>query len=988
MSNENIYDTPLDVTSEQWLEMLQSNIVFDEKDKRIVLEILNSEGSSYATAIAQKLGLQGRNAINQQIDQLGTKIVQQMPGTNFPKKEDGSYRTWHIPFLGEWQTNKNRLMWTLRPTLKEAAEIYFVEDLKRVKKDPLNKVYSGIRKQLVNSPYLAISFKRYLKFKENEIYDEAYKLEILSRLNEFLMGQEINEWNIVDIAKKIQKENPSVGSFVHWSNTDDLVKYAEANPREVSMLLHNLYNSTDPTGERIDHFREQAKTFNPEISLGAPLFGYLLAAKNHAKYPIYKQEIFTKLKKDYEIELKLGSVGQNYEMYNFICQTVLEHFKTQTPSLSVLDIQDFFYCSTTYDQIMVESAVDYLFELSRVLGEFEDDQELMLKAIEDMDPAILEKLSDQYRNNEKINLIRHKLVEKILENGTASIKDMEAIKEEIRVKYDTNILNSWSNFSILFQLYYFDKKKKVQEELVKIHRSLRQFDELQGRKFVEDRVLNGFSWNNQFGTSRCWLAVYETEYPSHRPAPQLFVGVDPKGIEYGLHFGDQHPQNGQRSVAHVDSSEIFSYEDFHQKIVEVIGEFDAINIVIEPTIPYLKEISTEKWVELIANNAVFTEKDLVYLYKMYEMGGQATATQLAEALGKGRSSFNAPVVSLARRIQQETGIEDVKRDDGSICHWCVLFEGEVEENNHFLWRLKPNLKEALAESYNDPKTFKYEAYSKEDFLSEVFIDEKAYENIASLLKYKKNIILQGPPGVGKTFVSKRLAYSLMGSKDESRVEMVQFHQNYSYEDFVMGFRPKENGFSLQFGIFYDFCERALHNPEEDYFFIIDEINRGNLSKIFGELFMLIERDKRDEFVTMGYSKEKFTVPTNLHLIGTMNTADRSLAQLEVALRRRFAFVALSPAFNEKWRQTLITSNVSSEMTAKIQKAVNQLNHEIINDYQLGSGYAIGHSFFSSKPEGMEEKSWFEGIMTFEIVPLLEEYYFNRPETVEKMVEEL
>jgi 5-methylcytosine-specific restriction enzyme B len=103
----------------------------------------------------------------------------------------------------------------------------------------------------------------------------------------------------------------------------------------------------------------------------------------------------------------------------------------------------------------------------------------------------------------------------------------------------------------------------------------------------------------------------------------------------------------------------------------------------------------------------------------------------------------------------------------------------------------------------------------------------------------------------------------------------------------MGYRPKETGFYLEYGVFYEFCQRAIKKPENDYYFIIDEINRGNLSKIFGELFMLIERDKRDEFVTMSYSKDKFTVPSNVFLIGTMNKADRSLAQF---LRRRFAFV--------------------------------------------------------------------------------------------------
>ncbi|MGI2328151.1 AAA family ATPase [Planococcus sp. YIM B11945] len=988
MSSEYIYDTSLEITVDLWLEMLRNDEVFKEQDRNMILAVLQYEGAPHATPIAHAIGLKGRGAINLQVDRLGKRIMKHLPDVVYPKQDNGHDQTWHIPYLGEWQPDRNRFIWTLRPALKEAAEIYFAEELKAAKELPSEQEYFKIRKQLFNGSYINLSFNRYIKFKENELYDESYKLEILSRLNEFLRGQEINELTVGDITKKIQKENPSAGSFVHWSNTGDLVKYAEARPAEVAALLNQLYNSDAPISERIESFREQAKSFNPEISLGAPLFGYLLAAKDYTKYPIYKQEVFTKVKKDYDIELKLGSVGQNYEVYIFICNAALDYFKVNDSSLTILDIQDFFYCSTTYDQIQVESAVDYLYELAGVLREFENNQELMLEAIADMDPELLEKLSDQYRNNEKINLIRHKLVEEILENGSASIGKLEAIKEEIRVKYDTNILNSWSNFSIMFQLYYLNKKKKVQEELTKIHRSIRQFEELKDRAFAEDKVLNGFSWNNQFGTSRCWLAVYETEYPNHRPAPQLFVAIDPHGIEYGLHFGDQHPQGGRRSVAHVNNGPEFSYEDFHRKIVEVIGEFDDDNSIAESTTPYIKELSKETWLELIADKQVFQERNLVYLYKIFEMGGQATATQLAEAFGKSRSSFNAPVVNLAKRIQRETGIEDVLRDDGSICYWCVLFEDEYEGNDHFLWRLKPNLKEALAESYADPTTVKYEAYSKEDFLSEVFIDEETYGKISSLLKYKKNIILQGPPGVGKTFVSKRLAYSLMGSKNESRVEMVQFHQNYSYEDFVMGFRPKENGFSLQFGIFYDFCQRALNNPEEDYYFIIDEINRGNLSKIFGELFMLIERDKRDEFVTMGYSKEKFTVPANLHLIGTMNTADRSLAQLEVALRRRFAFVALKPAFNEKWRQHLINSNVSGEMAARILRTIERLNQDIINDYQLGSGYAIGHSFFSAKPEEINEKLWFDGIMDFEIIPLLEEYYFDRPEIVEKLIEEI
>ena len=986
MAEPTIYNTPLEITKVQWLEMLRNEEVFQERDRQMILAIMQYDGRPHATPIAHAIGLKGRGAINLQVDRLGKRIMQYLPEIEYPKQDNGKDRTWHIPFLGEWQPDRNRFVWTLRSALEQAAEIYFEEELKEGKAVPSQIEYSEIRKKLFDSSYIDLSYKRYIKFKENELYDETYKLEVLARLNEFLKGQDISGLTIVDITKKLQKENPSVGSFVHWSNTADLVKFAEAKPVEVAALLNNLYNSDAPISERIENFRKAGKAFSGEISLGAPLFGYLLAAKNYKEYPIYKQEVFTAIRADYDVDFKLGAAGKNYEVYRYICNLALEHFKRENPSLTALDIQDFFYCAITYDQIKVEAAMDYLFDLSTKLGEFESDQELMLQKIADMDPEILEKVSDQYRNNEKVNLIRHKIIEKILEDGMISLEDMEIIKQDISQRYDTKILNSWSDFSILFQLYYFDKKKKVQTELTKIHRSIRQFEEFKDLKFFEDRVLNGYSWNNQFGTSRCWLAVYEAEHGSHRVAPQLFVAVDPDGIEYGLHYGDEHPKGGQRSVAHVNDAESFSYEDLHSKIIDVLDEFRNEETAVMPVNPALKELTKDKWIELLADVNIFHEKDLVYLTKMYELGGQATATQLGEALGMNRSSFNSPIVNLAKRIKQETGLEDVLRDDGSICYWCVLFEGEYEEDNHFMWSLKPNLKEALGETISD-RTI-YASYSKEAFLEEVFIDEKIYDKIASLLKYKKNIILQGPPGVGKTFVSKRLAYSLMGTKDESRVEMVQFHQNYSYEDFVMGFRPKENGFSLQYGVFYDFCQRALNNPEEDYYFVIDEINRGNLSKIFGELFMLIERDKRDEFVTMGYSKQKFTVPSNLHLIGTMNTADRSLAQLEVALRRRFAFVTLEPAFNEKWRQHMIKENVSVEMVSKIQQTVEKLNEDIINDYQLGSGYAIGHSFFSAKPDDISESYWYDGIMSFEILPLLEEYYFDRPEKVVQLREEI
>lgn len=199
-------------------------------------------------------------------------------------------------------------------------------------------------------------------------------------------------------------------------------------------------------------------------------------------------------------------------------------------------------------------------------------------------------------------------------------------------------------------------------------------------------------------------------------------------------------------------------------------------------------------------------------------------------------------------------------------------------------------------------------YTKKDFLNDVFVTDAKYDRFVSVLKKKKNIILQGPPGVGKTFAAKRLAYSVMEEKDDDRIEFIQFHQNYSYEDFMLGYKPCENGFEMKYGIFYQFCQKASNHPDKDYFFIIDEINRGNMSKIFGELLMLIEPDYRDNKIKLAYNGLDFSVPQNLHIIGMMNTADRSLALIDYALRRRFSFFTMEPGFDtdgfKKYQQKL------------------------------------------------------------------------------------
>ena len=551
-------------------------------------------------------------------------------------------------------------------------------------------------------------------------------------------------------------------------------------------------------------------------------------------------------------------------------------------------------------------------------------------------------------------------------------------------------------------------------------------------------------------------------------------------------------------------------------------------------------ITKEQWVAMLTDKDVFKEKDRELVLHIHNSGGQATASELAAATGQHPSSFNFPVVALAKRVAAYTNCRVPKRPNGKERWWHVLFNGLNKDNGHFNWILREELKAAVTEvhheinvltasepdenaqdsdgivnywllnaspkiwSFNDievgqsieytsinesgnkrkvfknfeavkegdlvigyesypvkaivaicriarahdgesikveklenlitpieyswlttleeladmeyfktprgslfklaksefdvimeiireenptPSTAATSVYTKEDFLEEVFLDEDKYDQICGLLKYKKNIILQGPPGVGKTFVAKRLAYSLMNEKDDSRVEMIQFHQSYSYEDFIMGYRPEEQGFKLKYGVFYRFCKKAQNDSNRAYYFIIDEINRGNLSKIFGELLMLIEADKRGESyaVPLTYTESKFFVPKNVYIIGTMNTADRSLAMIDYALRRRFCFVDMGTAFNNLNFKGFI-ENKNNELAAIIIDRINKLNVAIESDPSLGRGFCIGHSYFCTKDTMTIHD--YENIIRYEIIPQLSEYWFDEPDKVREWTNRL
>lgn len=406
---------------------------------------------------------------------------------------------------------------------------------------------------------------------------------------------------------------------------------------------------------------------------------------------------------------------------------------------------------------------------------------------------------------------------------------------------------------------------------------------------------------------------------------------------------------------------------------------------------YSPNLSVEEWMELLKDDSIFSNNNLQIMKRMADYGGQATCTQLSEKYGETKNFYNIGSWTLGKKIHEKTGCPLLEDNNENSKYWTVLYVGKhanKDSNGSYIWKLRDELKEAIDNTdlsevslyaINQEVDNEIEAYTKEDFLNQVYMSEENYESLTTALKYKKNIILQGAPGVGKTYSAKRLAYSIMGEKDNSRIEFVQFHQNYSYEDFIMGYKPKEEGYKLTNGIFYDFCINATNHPDKEYFFIIDEINRGNMSKIFGELLMLIEKDYRNTKATLAYSGTSFMVPSNIYIIGMMNTADRSLAMIDYALRRRFSFFEMEPGFNTDGFK-LYQKTLNNETFNALIDVIIELNRAITKDESLGTGFLIGHSYFCNQQICTDE--WMKAIVYYEIIPMLKEYWFDDNDKVQ------
>ena len=399
------------------------------------------------------------------------------------------------------------------------------------------------------------------------------------------------------------------------------------------------------------------------------------------------------------------------------------------------------------------------------------------------------------------------------------------------------------------------------------------------------------------------------------------------------------------------------------------------------------KLSEADWRALIRNPEVFQRDSLIIMRRMLDFGGEATCIQLSEKYGESWNYYNRGSSALAQRVARKVNCLPARREDSNACWWRILYIGRdanAEERGSFVWRLRDELKAALERE--DLSVYPLyaasgegETYDRAKFLQQVYMSGEKLDALCALLRYKKNVILQGAPGVGKTFAAKRLAYAMMGEKDESRVQLVQFHQSYAYEDFIMGYKPTANGFALKDGVFFEFCGRAAEDKEHEYFFLIDEINRGNMSKIFGESLMLIEKDYRNTAIQLPYPERKFVVPDNVYILGMMNTADRSLAMIDYALRRRFSFFEMEPAFDSEGFLAY-QRGLENETFDSLISCIRALNQEIRRDAALGNGFCIGHGYFCNQTECTED--WMRAVVYYDILPMLREYWFDAPERVE------
>lgn len=993
---EGFYDADVDITKEEWLDIVSDPDIQENAYLDVLVKFLREpDHRATCKALGKKYEC-SYNYFNATVTKFG-RYVKKKLNRFYVETTDGSETFWIIPMVG--RAVKEGFEWTLRKELADALQEYLICDLvARYKKEVLSPA--------------------------SKIPDEKYKWELITETKDLdvkgiLLAITKAGINLVDMPrsgfaiKAMLKENPGVLETAFEKLLDTERSFSENYSEFVGVIkpvAENKFGFSFP----------DERTAAAFLACARPQMYTFYMDKIYQEYCHYIGEETTSAGHKYTHYLKLVSrlaqkANNDEELHGFLEKEttgllwsdllVGQDVLWEMQKKMIVDRRELGYAWTAFYEEFADKLVSYADNqkelLAKLKAAFSDAGQTMARLSfsgesTEIDPFTIYGMFNKREGHDKrTELAEQFKVQFGLESEVPVRFDGIPVLNPLRAAYysfestdkSKHIANIWSLFKAAID-YAAANSSQTREAFIAAY------------NIVREQPL--IKWNLTMGLF--WMRPFE------------FISLDTNNRKFLL-SGEVLSEAATEKVASIlgNQGQIPTGEDY-LRICDIISEeINAGNCEY----PDFLEISYAAWKSgkaadendieeeskanttnmnywfIVANQEIWSASDQPIgseeFYTFYNEKGNprkifknfqtavsgdavifydATPKKQAVCLGQivsqdGKELRFRKTANLARPVDYSVmantpelaGMEFMITKNGSLFRLTKAEYDKIIELS--------NVKEEEGE---------YNSYTKEDFLKDVFMDEDVYDRLVSILKIKKNLILKGAPGVGKTYAAKRLAYSIMGEQNTERVKFVQFHQSYSYEDFVMGYRPNDSGgFVMRTGVFYNFCKKAELDSAHDYYFIIDEINRGNLSKIFGEMFLLLEADKRDEEVQLAYREEMFSVPKNLYVIGMLNTADRSLAMIDYALRRRFSFVDMEPAIDKLIKARGI------EPTSKLGKLLDEiknLNEDIKEDASLGPGFRIGHSYFcnSEAVTGVN----LSNIVEYEIIPMLEEYWFDNP----------
>ncbi len=796
----------------------------------------------------------------------------------------------------------------------------------------------------------------------NNIKDEIYKWEAIKIFQD---NWNINAENFSDMLNKSLSGAENLLTSSYYYAKGMIVAMAEKDPERVKSMFMNLFDESLPLENRYKLFTDSSKELllkywdsSKHDYQDSHSISVYLSFRYPEKYYIYKASVQRNNAKVLNYNIKDSNKAKELSNFFDMCNLVKDHISQDTELKKMLSnsINENSYKDESYHVL----TMDLLFYMGTYYLKKNNNTNRNERKIWIYAPGENAKYWDDCINNSAILL------------GWDEIDDLKKYtsREDIANKLNEANGEIKSRMNDSLALYEFANEMKI-DDLVIVK---------QGRS-----ILLGYGKI----TSDYYYDENRNTYRHTRKVEWIRTG-----------YWDLRDYN-EHNVVMKTLTDLTKYEGYPERLIDLMnGKIEKNNnSYLLPCNPNMykifdavPELKTITWKQVFANISI---GETVYIYVSDPESRICFKGHIKEVNTQNRIDDSNYVIddtyygNYEKYMTVEFDEEDYDLTDYDGLdirslkqHGIKSVQGSQKLTNETIYYIN-----SIINDNNEIKTEKINTYSKKNFLEEVYFDEEEYNIITELLDRKKNIILQGAPGVGKTYMANRLAWSIIGETKSANIVNIQFHQSYSYEDFIEGYRPNDKGFLLEEGIFYTLCQKAADNPNEKFFCIIDEINRGNLSKIFGELLMLIESDKRgkEHYLKLPYSKVDFYIPENIYIIGMMNTADRSLAMMDYALRRRFAFYTIKPAYdNSKFNEYI--DNFDNEFLNTTIDNIKQLNIDISNDTSLGEGFEIGHSYFCNLNGGSDTE--IESIIKFEIIPMIKEYWFDEPNKVKEWEDRL